>query len=140
VAKVVELPNYQLNIIRRRIKALAFTGKSVLKYEGKGLQTLADDEAKSFIDGVVAELDLLLENSNIGIINLAARVIDLDEEEETESVAQQLAALCAKTSSILSKKVRNEKGEAEADPLAAAEPAQAEGEDGAVPENADPDF
>ena len=141
---LVELPNYQLEVSRRRIKALAFTGKRVLKNEKKGLQPLASEEAKPFIDGVVSELDLLLDGSNIGIINLEDRDSDL-EEEKTKSYTQQLSELCAKTAGILQKKVRNEKGEAEpsplaeTDPLAKSEPA-ADAAAAGKPEGTGPDF
>ncbi len=143
---LVELPNYQLENSRRRIKALAFTGKRVLKNEGKGLQPLAGEEAKSFIDGVVSELDLLLDGSNVGIIDLEDRDLDLTKEK-TKSYTQQLSELCAKTAGILQKKVRNEKGEAEPSPLGEPDPiagsapdAAAEAAPASKPEETGPDF
>ena len=123
---LVELPNYQLHASRRRIKAFAYTGKSLLKFEGKGLRILADQDGQNFIDQVVSELDLILDSSNVGIIDLDAKKPEPLADEDKKSVTFQLADMCAKTALNLNKKIRDQKGEDPnplADPATPADPA-----------------
>jgi hypothetical protein len=105
--KVVELPNYMLNVSRRRIKTLAFTGKRVLKpADNRGLHAGADADNKTKINKMVATLDQLLTDSNVGIVNLDARRTRrpgaLEEEPATtESITNQLMAACNKAAEKL---------------------------------------
>lgn len=105
--KFVELPNYLLNVSRRRIKTLAFVGKRVLKpAENRGLHSVADAESKSKVNRMVTTLDKLLTDSNVGIVNLDARRTRRGNtlEEETapkESVTAQMAEMCKKASEQL---------------------------------------
>ncbi len=123
---IVELPNYQLNVSRRRIKALAFAGKKVLKLESKGLHTAADEATKKLIDGIVLDLNQLLIDSNIGIKDLD--IVEAKKEEnpiekskdevETKSISKQLAEMCDQTAAKLQKQIALSKGEENANPLA----------------------
>ncbi|MFT5304257.1 MAG: hypothetical protein ACI814_005082 [Mariniblastus sp.] len=130
---LLELPVYQLNLTRRRVKALAFVGSDVLggKTGTAGLASRADEKGKSFIKKVVRNLDTLIADSNVGIIDLDDRSRDDEEESDEEPVAvtTQLIELCADSAKILDGYVRAEKGlPAAAAPKAdAAAPADAEG-------------
>ncbi len=123
---IVELPNYQLNVSRRRIKALAFAGKKVLKLDSKGLHTAADEATKKFIDAIVLDLNQLLEDSNIGIKDLDLDEVKKEEnpiekpkdEVETKSISKQLAEMCDQTAAKLKKQIALLKGEDNANPLA----------------------
>jgi hypothetical protein len=99
--KFVELPNYMLNLSRRRIKSVAFIGKQVMKpaEQGRGLHRVASPENQAKIDRMIAPLDKLLKDSNVGIINLNARkprsnqVLD-DEEVAKKSITDQMIEAC----------------------------------------------
>jgi hypothetical protein len=122
----VELPVYQLNIIRRRIKALAFTGTQILGGSDgtEGLSKLIDENGQTFVAKVVQDLNNALNESNAGIIDLEARKKKTDDEpmtdEEPIGVTQQLINLCAKSAKTLNGFVRTQKGEPEVDPADAA--------------------
>ena len=122
----VELPVYQLNIIRRRIKALAFTGSQVLggSTGTDGLSKSVDANGQTFIAKVVQDLNNTLNESNAGIIDLEARKKADDDEpvtdEEPIGVTQQLINLCAKSGKTLGGFVRTQKGESETVPAEAA--------------------
>ncbi len=118
----VNLPVYQLNSIRRRIKALAFTGSNILGGETgqAGLSKIVDDEGKALIKGVVRELNYALNESNAGIVDLSAKKSN-DEpdfgDEPEPSTTQKLIDLCERSSKKLNGLVRTAKGEP--DPVAA---------------------
>jgi hypothetical protein len=118
------LPVYQLNVIRRRIKALAFTGSQILggSTGTDGLSKLVDANGKTFIAKVVQNLNKTLNESNAGIVDLEAKKSDdeLMTEDEPISVTQQLINLCEKSGKTLSGLVRSQKGEPDADPADAA--------------------
>ena len=70
----VELPTFQLNVIRRRLKALAYIGKNTLGGDDgeKGLvKSISDEATKKIVTGTITELDNLLKESNAGIIDLS---------------------------------------------------------------------
>jgi hypothetical protein len=125
----LELPVYQLNSIRRRIKALAFTGAKILGGDtgNEGLKKLVDDQGKAFIAKVIVDLNNTLEKSNVGIVDLDARKTDEEPDygdEPPPSVTQQLIDLCVESAKKLDGYVRTEKGlpdpaASEADPAAA---------------------
>jgi hypothetical protein len=69
---------------------------------------------------VNGELASLLQDSNVGIVDLDARKTDEeDEDAEPKSVANQLAELCDESSKKIDK-LLGKKDPAEADPLGAA--------------------
>lgn len=122
---LVELPNYELNIARRRIKSYAYTAKEILGGENSGLTGLADDTMKQFNGDVVKELNRLLDESNVGIIDLDDRSRlrdDVNQDDvEPKSVARQLSELCSTAADKLKSKVRTQKGEGNEDLLNAAD-------------------
>ena len=111
-----ELPGYQLNLARRRIKALAYYCSQTLGGENGNLglkQHIADD-GKSLIGNIVAELNQLLDASNAGIIDLDNPPKELELGEEPPGTAtHQLTELCKKTSKEMAKHLRKHRGEPE---------------------------
>ncbi|MDG1511981.1 MAG: hypothetical protein P8R31_09815 [Mariniblastus sp.] len=120
--EILELPVYQLNVFRRRIKTIALTTSQILGgADGTGgMAKLVDDTGKDLIKKVNGELASLLQDSNVGIVDLDARKTDEeDEDAEPKSVANQLAELCDESSKKIDK-LLGKKDPAEADPLGAA--------------------
>ncbi len=120
--EILELPVYQLNVFRRRIKTIALTTSQILGgADGTGgMAKLVDDAGKDLIKKVNGELASLLQDSNVGIVDLDARKTDEeDEDAEPKSVANQLAELCDESSKKIDK-LLGKKDPAEADPLGAA--------------------
>ena len=110
--KSVDLPNYQLNVCRRRIKALAFMGRTILR--NAGLQGSADAPTKSFVDSFVKELDRVLKESNMGIVNLdemPAPVPGAPEKPLAAGMTDDLMELCRVSGDRLLQAVRNQKGD-----------------------------
>ena len=130
--EILELPVYQLNVFRRRIKTIAFTTSQILGgADGTGgMSKLVDESGKDLIKKLNGELSSLLQESNVGIVDLDARKTDdEDEDVEPKSVANQLAELCDESSKKIDKmlgketpaeKAPAEKAPAEADPLGGA--------------------
>ena len=120
--EILELPVYQLNVFRRRIKTIALTTSQILGgADGTGgLAKLVDESGKDLIKKVNGELSSLLEESNVGIVDLDARKTeDEDEEVEPKSVANQLAEMCDESSKKIDKAL-GKKEPAAAAPLDAA--------------------
>jgi len=118
---ILELPVYQLNVFRRRIKTIAFTTSQILGgLDGtEGMAKLVDETGKDLIKKVNSELSLLLQESNVGIVDLDARKSkdqDEDEDVEPKSVANQLSELCDESSKKIDKLLGKE-APAAADPL-----------------------
>jgi len=120
--EILELPVYQLNVFRRRIKTIALTTSQILGgADGTGgLAKLVDESGKDLIKKVNSELSSLLEESNVGIVDLDARKTeDEDEDVEPKSVASQLAEMCDDSSKEIDKAL-GKKDPAAAAPLDAA--------------------
>lgn len=117
IRPVVDLPTYQLNVIRRRIKAVAFHGNVVLKNQNRGLYARADDETKTMIDQVTQDLQRLLVQSNLGIVNLD-EVPDFPEEEQQQqsSIAKELAQLSEDFANRLERSLSGLRGDADPEP------------------------
>jgi hypothetical protein len=107
--KKIELPNYLLQVSRRKIKSLAFTGKQILMPRGSGetsnngLMPLAENEdTRNLIRDLANELDKVVKDSEVGIINLDARPAtrrrggDDDEvsKEAEETTTIKLTKVC----------------------------------------------
>ena len=105
---IVELPNYELNLSRRRIKLAVFSVNKLL--ELKPIQDTATERHKTELKSVTVRLqEFLNEDSNIGVIDLGKD----DGEPETESFAMQLKTVCEKTSLELANAVSRMRGEEE---------------------------
>ena len=110
-APKVELPVYELNRVRSLIKALAYGGKRTLAEGPRNLQAAGSDQDKAMISEVVAELNGLIEESDVGIVNLEEEEEDnfgneFDEEEDPPGNTEQMIELCSRASSRLAEIVR----------------------------------
>lgn len=91
----LELPNYQLQAIRSRIKAIAIKAiKALGDSKTKGMRRFLDTETESSIDSVVTYLERVLRDSSIGIINREVRDRDKADENPKVSFTQQLINAC----------------------------------------------
>lgn len=115
---VLELPNYQLDDVRNRIKALAWTGKTVLgtEFENPGLRGAVSPEGQAFVDRVVGVLENALEGSNVGIVDRDSRKAVAIDEDDTKSVTEKLKLLCVNSKDSLDGLVRQQKGEPDGNP------------------------
>ena len=109
----LDLPGYKLNLIRRRIKSLALRGAMVLGGENgdQGMSLLVDADGKKFVGEVVDVLQRLVEDSNVGIIDLESREELPEFDDETTPTTQQLIDLCKKSSRKIDGYVREQKGQ-----------------------------
>ena len=148
-ASKIELPGYQLHLVRRRIKSLAYVSSQTLGgVDGKlGLTKNLSDDGKKFAGEIYGELQDLLANSNQGIIDLDKPEKELEPGEDPPGTAtQELTELCTQTAKRLNTHLRALRGEpapkeapastatpAASNPLAgAAAPAVNGAKDGAV--------
>lgn len=90
---IVELPTYQLNLIRRRMKILAYTSNDVL-VNAQGLSSVAGEKEKQLIAAFEKFTQQFMKQSSTGIVDLD----EVDTEEETmmkkESFTSQLMDIC----------------------------------------------
>ncbi len=64
------------------------------------------EDTKKFIDQVVKDLDFLLDNTNIGIIDLDEKqTISTEDEDEKKSNTEKLTELRVQTAADLNKKI-----------------------------------
>lgn len=111
-----ELPNYLLQVSRRRIKSLAFVGKQTLMPDMTGSQpknglfSAADgEENRDSIKKVSQLLDQLIKDANVGIVNVDPRRATTRRrgaEEEPQKVdettdTEKMAKLCRDTAAKL---------------------------------------
>ncbi len=89
-AILVELPNYQLNLIRRRMKILAHTCNDLLA-NAKGLAPATGEKEKQLVSKIGNFTEKFMKDSSTGIINLDD---DLEEQEQRESYTSQLRTIC----------------------------------------------
>ena len=93
----VELPTYQLNDSRKRVKAVVFTALQFFdndRDEGI-LRKVPADKRADFLS-VTEVLGKLLTDSDVGIIDLSKQDEDDEEDEEAEAITQQLAEIYKK--------------------------------------------
>ena len=126
-APKVEVPTYQLNRMRNMIKALAYGGKQTLAEGPRNLQSVGSAQDKAMISDVVAELNILIEESDVGITdvnNPEDDNFDADPDEDPPGNTEQMIDLCTQASSRLAEIVRdNAPGAEGADGGGAAAPA-----------------
>ena len=92
-AILVELPTYQLNLIRRRMKIFAFTANDVLK-NSKNIGGVASAKDKQLQLAIEQFTDKFMKDSSIGVVD-AGKEVDFDMTEmQTESYTSQLRAVC----------------------------------------------
>ena len=108
-APKVEVPTYQLNRMRNMIKALAYVGKRTLAEGPRNLQSVGNEQDKAMISDVVAELNILIEESDVGIVdvnNPEEDNFDVDPEVDPPGNTEQMIDLCTQASSRLAEIVR----------------------------------
>ena len=95
-AILVELPTYQLNLIRRRMKIFAFTTNDVLN-NSKNIDGAASPKDKQLQLAIKQFTDRFMKDSSIGVVD-AGKEIDFDDMDEmqmqTESYTDQLRDVC----------------------------------------------
>lgn len=99
---LLDLPNYQLQVFRNRIKSIAvFCRDAIGTANNRGLRRALDPKAESLASKTVARLNSLVNDSSIGIIDLEVRRRPGDPDPETtpkeESYAENLKELCTKS-------------------------------------------
>jgi hypothetical protein len=92
---LVELPNYQLNLIRRRMKISAFTANDAL-LNANGLEAAASAKDKQLRLAIDKFAKGFLRDSNIGLVDISKEDDFEDEEKEMQKVSytDQLRELC----------------------------------------------
>ena len=108
---IVELPNFELNLSRRRMKLVVSSVDQLLS-----LKPIQDNATEGHKDGLAALTnrfqEFLNKDSNIGLVDLAKKKKDSDLEElQTESYATQLKRVCEGMSTELAIAVSKMRGE-----------------------------
>lgn len=91
-AVLVELPNYHLNLIRRRMKILAYTCNDLL-VNAKGLAPATGEKEKQLVSSIEKFTEKFMKDSDTGIIDLDAE-FDEEQQEQRESYTSQLQNIC----------------------------------------------
>ena len=109
---IVELPNYQLNLIRRRMKIYAFSANDVLQ-NANGLDAAASAKDKQLGLAIDKFTKDFLKDSNIGLIDVGKKD-DFDGEQmemQQESYTSQLQEVCKDGASELNTILTRHAGE-----------------------------
>lgn len=105
-AILVELPNYQLNLIRRRMKILAHTCNDVLM-NAQGLAPAIGEKEKQLVGAIAKFTEKFMKDSSTGIVNLD----EIDEEENQRvSFTSQLQTICKEAADSVKNMVASYKG------------------------------
>lgn len=131
---LVELPNYQLNLVRRRMKIYAFSANDVLK-SAKGIDAAAsakDKQLRLAIDKFTVEF---LKDSSIGLVDVSKEDDFDDEEMEMQKVSytDQLREVCKNGASDLKTILTRHAGDGGLGDAPAGEAKPAAGGGGALP-------
>jgi hypothetical protein len=131
IEPIVELPNYELNQIRRRIKVLTFSVNDALTSDESSIKKAAPAKQLTLIGKLSSPVKRLMEGSNIGVRDMMAD--KEDEEPQTKSYATQLKEVCEKGAGDLLGVIGqgNEAAPAEAPAAAGGQPANTPFDDGA---------
>lgn len=89
-AILVELPTYQLNLIRRRMKILAYTCNDVLN-NANGLAPATGEKEKQLIGAVGKFTEKFMKDSSTGVVDLDE--VDEDQRQDV-SFTEQLQTIC----------------------------------------------
>ena len=89
----VDLPTYQLNDSRKRVKAVVFTALQFFENDrNEGLVQIVADDKKPEFRSAIEILDRLIVESDVGIVDLSK--LDDDEEEDGETdITKQLVTI-----------------------------------------------
>lgn len=120
VKPIVELPNFKLNLARRRMKLVAASVQELIAQ--KRIVDSAAEPHKAEREKLDKRIDLFMIDSNVGIIDLAR----VDEDEvQTESYTMQLKKVCEMMAGDAADAVSRMRGEEPADRTAPAADADA---------------
>lgn len=108
-AILIELPTYQLNLIRRRINVFAFTCLTAMR-DAKGLLTAATEKDKSFVQAINQRVDRLLKDSSVGIRDLSEEVDPMNVQ--SESYTEQLRKIAKQASDDIKSLINQHTGQA----------------------------
>ena len=99
---LVELPNYQLNLVRRRMKINAFTANDVLQ-SANGLEAAASAKDKQLRLAINKFCVTFLKDSSIGLVDVGKEKDEFDGEMmmQKKSFSSQLQQVCRDGSSEL---------------------------------------
>ncbi len=97
---LVELPNYQLNLVRRRMKIFAFSANDVLQ-NATGLEAAASAKDKQLRLAIGTFAKDFLKDSSIGLVDLSKEDDDEEEEQQKVSFTDQLQEVCENGASKL---------------------------------------
>lgn len=90
-AILVELPNYQLNLVRRRMKIFAHTCNDLLA-NAEGLAPATGEKEKRLVADIGKFTVKFMKDSSTGLVNLDEE--EDEEEEQKESYTSQLQSIC----------------------------------------------
>ena len=110
IKPLVELPNYEMNMARRRLKLVAYSVNSLLTLKAVKEQSTERHQAEL---GMLEKRfgKFLKEGSSIGIVDLDKKMKMMDDEEpQRESYAMQLKSACEIMSTELNNSVANMRG------------------------------
>jgi len=102
---IIELPNYQLNISRNRLRAVATFCSQAIRATSR--QGGLPPKAKSLEDGSVAELQSLLTKANVGLVDVEVRTGPGERTPQEEdllrktSYVDQMIEVCKESAKTL---------------------------------------
>ena len=111
---MIELPNYQLQIVRNRIRAVSmFCQQAIGASKQDGLRPNLDTKADTLASSTVSQLKTLLNRSGLGLYDLTARrrsdqptPQELDQQRRT-SYVDQMTRLCQVSSEAITKQLES---------------------------------
>ncbi len=106
----LELPNYELDSVRSRLKSVAIYSIEALgKDTQSGLRRYLSPNAETMVKKVVADLETLHRRANLGIIDLDDRNRE-EPDPEDPSYTEQLSELCKKLAGDIAEHLPNQGG------------------------------
>ena len=102
----VELPGYQLNLIRRRIKSIGFLSLEAMgrKFDDDQIKKELSEKGKAFAAKIGDEMKELISNSNVGIVDLEKKdsgSLMKPGDKPPGTATKQLTELCDATAERL---------------------------------------
>ena len=116
---LVELPTYQLNLIRRRMKILAFTCNDVTS-NAKGLSAVIGEGEKQLVGDIGKFTAKFMRDSSVGVVDLDL-VMETTEPQRV-SYTDQLLTICKNAADEVKNLIASYKGNAGGNPADAPGP------------------
>lgn len=124
---MVELPTYQLNLIRRRMKILAYASNDVLT-KAPGLSATMGEKEKQLVSAIEKFTEQFMKQSSTGIVDLDEVVSEEAMMMKKESFTAQLQEICETAAENLENMIVAYKGNAAIPAAGADTPAVAPGD------------